>query len=186
MILVHNDYPGIVSEEHKWYPLQRLNSVSHRLLPKHSTPPHGHPALISVDEPILVVTMPKVVETFKSVINKMTHQTNSKLVNLLHANNANFTREDLNTSFVEPETRWNVHLVSFDTLTSIAKPSSNGQLSYCSWCFGIFHESHQYKTKRSMVWQFVTNATIGFKLQVTAIPGFHSLYDWCFQTMGLF
>ena len=30
------------------------------------------------------------------------------------------------------------------------------------------------------------NAKIGFKLQVTATPGFHSLYDWCFQTMWLF
>ena len=30
------------------------------------------------------------------------------------------------------------------------------------------------------------NARIGFKLQVTATPGFHSLYGWCFQTMWLF
>jgi hypothetical protein len=35
-------------------------------------------------------------------------------------------------------------------------------------------------------WQIAMNAKIGFKLQVTAIPGFHSLYDWCFQTMWLF
>jgi len=30
------------------------------------------------------------------------------------------------------------------------------------------------------------NAKIRFKLQVTATPGFHSLYDWCFQMMWLF
>ena len=30
------------------------------------------------------------------------------------------------------------------------------------------------------------NAKIGFKLQVTTTPGFHSLYNWCFQTMWLF
>jgi hypothetical protein len=30
------------------------------------------------------------------------------------------------------------------------------------------------------------NARIGFKLQVTAMPECHSLYDWCFQTMWLF
>ena len=29
------------------------------------------------------------------------------------------------------------------------------------------------------------NARIEFKLQVTATPGFHSLYDWCFQMMWL-
>jgi len=43
--------------------------------------------------------------------------------------------------------------------------------------FGIFDESHQYKTKNSVDWQIVMNAKIGFKLQVTATPGFHSLYD---------
>jgi len=35
-------------------------------------------------------------------------------------------------------------------------------------------------------WQIAMNAKIGSKLQVTATPGFHSLYDWCFQTMWLF
>jgi len=35
-------------------------------------------------------------------------------------------------------------------------------------------------------WRIATNARIGFKLQVTATPGFHSLYDWCYQAMWLF
>jgi hypothetical protein len=35
-------------------------------------------------------------------------------------------------------------------------------------------------------WRIATHATIGFKLQVTATPGFHSLYDWCLQMMWLF
>jgi hypothetical protein len=30
------------------------------------------------------------------------------------------------------------------------------------------------------------NATIGFEFQVTATPVFHSLHDWCFQTLLLF
>jgi hypothetical protein len=76
--------------------------------------------------------------------------------------------------------------VSYDTLTSRAKPSSNGQLSYSAWSFGIFDESYWYKTKNSVGWQIAMNAKIGFKLQVTATLGFHSLYDWCFQTMWLF
>jgi hypothetical protein len=37
-----------------------------------------------------------------------------------------------------------------------------------------------------MGWRIATNVRIGFKLQVTATPGFHSLYDWCYQTMWLF
>jgi len=35
-------------------------------------------------------------------------------------------------------------------------------------------------------WQIAMNAKIGFKLHVTATQGFHSLYDWCYQTMWLF
>jgi len=157
-----------------------------RLLEIQSTPPHGHPALISALEPILVVTMPGVAETFKSVIDEMTHGTDFKLVNLLHAENVNLNHEDLNTSIDEPENRWNIHLVSYDTLKSRAKPSSNGQLLYYACSFGIFDESHPYKTKNSVGWQIAMNVKIGFKLQVTATSGFHLLYDWCFQTMWLF
>jgi hypothetical protein len=32
----------------------------------------------------------------------------------------------------------------------------------------------------------VITIRIGFKLQATTIPGFHSLYDCCFQTMWVF
>jgi len=186
VILAGNDFPGIVGEEREWYLLQRLNSVPRPLLEIQTTPPHGHPVLISAHEPILAVTMPGVAETFKTVINEMTHRTDFKLVNLLHAENANLTHKDLNTSIDEPENRWNIHLVSYDTLTSRAKPASNGRLSHCVWSFGIFDKSHRYKTKNSVGWRIATNARIGFKLQVTATPGFHSLYDWCYQAMWLF
>jgi hypothetical protein len=148
-----------------------------------TTPPHGHPSLESALEPILVVTIPGVAETLKTVIEGMKHETKFKLVTLLHAENANHTHDDLNTSIDKPENRWNIHHVSYDTLTSRAKPSSNSQLSFCAWNFGIFDQSHRYKTKNSVGWQIAMNAKIGFKLQVTATLGFHSLYDWCFQTM---
>jgi len=163
-------------------------NIEFRALPTVGDPvksPHGLPALISALEPMLVVTMPRVAESFKSVIDEMTHGTDFKLVNLLHADNPNFPHEDLITCIDKPETRWSIHLVSYDTLTSRAKPSSNGQLSHCARSFGIFDESHRYKTKDSVGWQIAMNAKIAFKLQVTASPGFHSLYDWCFQTMWL-
>jgi len=35
-------------------------------------------------------------------------------------------------------------------------------------------------------WRIAMNARIEFKLQVTAMPGFHSVYNWCFQPMWLF
>jgi hypothetical protein len=130
--------------------------------------------------------MPRVAETFKTVIDEMTHETDFKLVNLLLAENANCTHQDLNASIDEPENRWNIHLVLHDTLTSIAKPSSNGRLSHCSWSFGIFDECHRYQKKNTVSWRIATNGRIGFKLQVTATPAFHSLCDWCYQAMWLF
>jgi len=72
--------------------------VPRHLLEIQSTTPHGYPARLLALEPILVVTMPGAPETFKTVINQMTHGTNSKRVNLLHAENANLTHKDLNTS----------------------------------------------------------------------------------------
>jgi hypothetical protein len=104
----------------------------------------------------------------------------------LHAEHANLTHKDPHSSIDKQEDRWNIQLVLYDTLTSRAKLSSNGQLSYCPWSFGIFDVSHQYKTKNSVGWQIAMNTKIGFKLQVTATPGCHSLYDWCFQMMWLF
>jgi hypothetical protein len=66
-------------------------------------PPHGHPAVTSAREPILVVAMPGVAEMFKSVINEMTFATDMKLINLLHTEHVNLTQKDLNTSLDEPE-----------------------------------------------------------------------------------
>ena len=186
LILACNDCPGNVGEEQQSYPLQRLNCVPCDVLEIQTSPSHGHPALVSAVELILVVTMPGVAATLMPVIDEMTHGPDFNLVNLLHAENANLTHEDLDNSIDKPENCWNIHLVSYDTLTSSAKPSSNGQLSYCAWSFGIFDESHQYKTENSVSWQIAMNAKIGFKLEVTATPGFHSLYDWCYQMMWLF
>jgi len=130
--------------------------------------------------------MPRVAETFKSVINEMIYGTDFKLINSLHAENANLNHKDLNTRIDKPETRWNTHLLLYDTLTSRVKPSSFGQLSHCWWRSGIFDEYHRCKAKNHVGWRIVMHARIGFRLQVTAMLGFHSLYDWCFQTMWLF
>jgi hypothetical protein len=185
VILADNDFPGVVDEEREWYLLQISNSVPHRLLEIQTTPPHRHPALTSAHERIVVVTMPEVAETFKTVINETTHGTDLKLVNLLLAENANLTHQDLCPSIDKPENRWNIHLVPYDTLTSRAKPSINGRLSHCSRSFGI-NDSHRCKTKNTVGWRIAMPARIGFKHQVTATLGIHSLYHWCYQAMWLF
>ena len=75
--MAHNDIPGIISDEWEWYPLRRQNAVPHHLSEIQSTPPQGHPALTLALVPILVVTMPGVAETLKSVIDEMTYGTDS-------------------------------------------------------------------------------------------------------------
>ena len=186
VILAHNDFPSIVGDVRKWYPLQRLNSVSRGLLEFQSPPPHGHPALISALQPILMVTVPGVAETIKSVIYEMTHGTDFKLINIVHAENVNLTHEDLYTSTDAPENPWNVHIVSYETSTCGGKRASNGQLSNCSWSFEIFDENHRCKTKNTVGWQIAMNVRIVFTLQVTTTMGFHSFHDWCFQMMWWF
>jgi hypothetical protein len=47
--------------------------------------------------------------------------------------------------------------------------------------FWDFDESHRYKTKTSVGWQISMNAKIGFKLHVTATPGFHCLMPGVFR-----
>jgi len=73
VILVQINFPGIVGEEREWYPFQRFNCAPHCLLEIQPTPPHRYPKLISALEQILVVTMPRVAETFQSVIDDTTY-----------------------------------------------------------------------------------------------------------------
>jgi len=78
------------------------------------------------------------------------HETNFKLINLLHVENVNRTDEDLNTTIDKSEYWRNVHPVLYVILTSRAKRLCNGQYCYCAWSFTILDESHLYKTKNSV------------------------------------
>jgi len=109
--LAKNNIPGNIVDERKWYLLRRQNSMPRRLSEILLTPLQGHAALTSAFEQILVLTMPKGAETFKSIIDEMTYGTDFKLIALLHADNANLTDEDLNTITNEPENGWNIHHV---------------------------------------------------------------------------
>jgi hypothetical protein len=80
--MVQHNFPRIIGEGREWYPLRRHNSVPHHHIEIQTPPQQGPPALTSALEPILVVTMPRVAETFKSVIDKMTFATDIKLIDL--------------------------------------------------------------------------------------------------------
>jgi hypothetical protein len=89
--MLQNNFPGIVGKEWELYSLRRHNSVPRCLIEIQKTPPQEHPALTSAIDPTLVVTMPRVAETVKSLIDKMTSATDFKLINILHAENFNLT-----------------------------------------------------------------------------------------------
>jgi hypothetical protein len=74
------------------------------LLEIQTTTPHGDPAVKSAHEPILVVTMHGVADTFNTVIDETTHGTDFQLVNLVLADNEYLTHQDMNTSIDNPET----------------------------------------------------------------------------------
>jgi len=117
--MVQNDFFGIIGEDREWYPLWRQNSVPRSRIEIQKTPPQEHRALTSAFEPILVVTILGVAEMFKSVINEMTFATDFKLINLLHAENANLAHQDLKTSLDKPENRSHIHLALATTLGSV-------------------------------------------------------------------
>jgi hypothetical protein len=71
--LAQNDFAEIIVNEREWCPLRTQNSVPRHHSVIQSSPLHGHPALTSAFEPIVVVTMPRVAVTCKSVIDKMTY-----------------------------------------------------------------------------------------------------------------
>jgi len=93
-----NNFPRIIGKDREWNPLCWNNSVRRRLSEMHTTPPHGPPALTSALDPILVVTIPRLAEIFKSVVNKMTYWTKFIPVHLLHTEHSNVTHENLNSS----------------------------------------------------------------------------------------
>lgn len=96
-----------------------------------TSPQPGYSVPTSVSNPILVVTLPSRMEGFRSDIIVMTYGTDFTLENMLELENVNFTNENLNTSIDKPETKWQIKLVSYNTLLSTAKPSRNGQLLHC-------------------------------------------------------
>jgi len=109
--MVQNDSPRMIGKDWKWYLLWKLYSVPHRLLPIQTTAPLGLPALTSAIQRILVVTMPRVIESFNSAMNKIPYVTGSKPENMLRLDNSNSALKNLNTRINNPENRCIIDLM---------------------------------------------------------------------------
>jgi len=104
--------PTIICDERVSNLLRRQNSAPSPLSEIQSTPLQRHPPHTSAFEPILVLKMSGVAETFNSSINVMKYGTDFKLITLLHPDNSNITQQDLNTRIDKLENGWNIPLVS--------------------------------------------------------------------------
>jgi len=91
---------------------------------------------------MFTVTIARVAETLNSVIDQMTYGRDLTHVNLLGGENMNLAYKDLNASSDKQAKQWIIDHVLYDILTSWAKRSSNGQLSYWLWSIGIFNKSY--------------------------------------------
>ena len=102
---------------------------------------------------------------------------------------AEMSHMHLNFSFRFPEQMWDIHVITYNALTERGQRNHNGtpgQLTGCTMSWGIFEENYRYKGPKSIGWKVVSEVDIGFKVQVTATPAYHSLRDWAHLTHWLF
>ena len=60
---------------------------------------------------------------------------------------------NLNFSMNYPACMWNIHVITYNAFTECSQRNLSGrprQLTDCAWAWGIFDESHQYKTPKSI------------------------------------
>ena len=102
---------------------------------------------------------------------------------------AEISHTHLNFLIKFSERRWDIHVATYNALMERGQRNRSGtprQLTNCTWSWGIIDESHRYKGPKSIGWKVVSEADIGFKVQVTAIPAYHSIRDWANLTHWLF
>jgi hypothetical protein len=183
---VETGFSTLSAVQKQWYPCTHPNPVPRRLLqllddkPTTDLPPWN---------PVLCVVLPSVRATFIGAINTITKGTPFSVRDLCAEDAGDLTHAHLNFCVEHPERRWDIHVITYDTFTSRAQRNENDtvrQLTNCQWSWGIFDEAHRFKGPKSKGWSVASEAQIGFKVQVTATPAYHSLKDWGNTTRWLF
>ena len=169
-----------------WYPCTHARPLLHRLFQLFN---NHKLADIAPWHPVLCVVLPSVRETFVAATKTITAGTSFTIRDLSAEGGAEMSHTHLNFSVKFPERMWDIHVITYNALTERGQRNHNGtprQLTSCTWSWGIFDESHRYKGPKSIGWKVVSEADIGFKVQVTATPAYHSLRDWAHLTRWLF
>ena len=184
---VARGFPGLSPMHREWYPCTHTQPIPRRLFQLLDK------ELPTVDvapwHPVLCVVLPSVRETFVSVIKTITAGTRFSIRDLSAEGGADLCHTHINFSLDNLERMWDVHVITYNAFTERAQHNSSGtlrQLTKGTWSWGIFDESHRYKGAKSRGWKVAFRAAIGFKVQVTATPAYHSLQDWTNLARWLF
>ena len=184
---VEQEFAGLSKVQRGWYPCTHPRPIQRRfqqLLDE---------AMATQDivpwHPVLCMVLPSVCETFVAAMRTITHGTRFAIRDLSAEGGSELRHTHLNFSMNHLACMWNIHVITYNAITerSQRNPSSSPrQLTDCTWKWGIFDESHRYKTPKSIGWKVAMEAKIGFKVQVTTTPAYHSLRDWTNISRSLF
>ena len=183
---VKQGIPGLSLVHRGWYPCTHAQPLPRRLF---QLLDNDKPTDIAPWHPLLCVVLPSVRETFVAPTKTITAGTHLTIRDLSAEGNAEMSHTHLNFSFKFPELMWDIHVVTYNALMERGQRNPSGtprQLTNCTWPWGISDESHRFKGPKSIGWKVVSEADIGFKVQVTATPAYHSLRDWANITRWLF
>ena len=103
-----------------------------------------------------------------------------KLINL----NADptLTSDDLNLAMGQPERGLAIHLISYTTY----RGRHTRALAGCCWGTGIFDESHNVRSRSTILYRALMEMEIRGKFQLTGTPMYHNVNSWVVQADWLF
>jgi hypothetical protein len=185
-------FPTLSDLQRTWYPCQHKHPVPQRLVQlamPDSDVSEEENRTIAPWHPVLCVVLPSVRGTFVQALASITTGTSFRIRDLSSDQGADMTHAHLNFSPAEAERRWDVHVITYNAFTERAQRNPSGsfrQLTQAIWSWGIFDESQRYKGTKSIGFKVAHDAQIGFKIQVTATPAYHSLADWGNTSSWLF
>ena len=184
---VEQGFAGLSEAQREWYPCTHPWPSPRRLL---QLLDEGNATQdVAPWYPVLCVVLPSVRETFLAATRTITNGTRFAVRDLSAEGGLELGHTHLNFSMNHPKRMWDIHVITYNAFTERAQCNPSGsprQLTGCTWAWGIFDESHRYKGPKSIGWRVAMKAEIGFKVQVTATPAYHSLRDWANLSRWLF
>ena len=149
-----------------------------------SVPPFFGSAKEVFQRPSLVMVPASLVRQWELAIKDLSEGTGAMITNLNLGPNRSLTSESLNFKPEFPERGQVIHLISYETFRTRSR--AGGNLASCVWGLGIFNESHNVRSKRTLTFDALFCAEVGGKFQLTGTPIYLNVHSWVTQTEWLF